>query len=96
MKDLFPKNQKEHPMITRFQENFEVENAHTTRLLNSPVVYMQRLLNEAQIEMNQQIMIESSYSEAPDITIHSEFLCLQFPFVIAISLLNKPILWSET
>ena len=47
MKDLFPKIQKEHPMITRFQENFEVENAHTTRLLNSPVVYMQRLLNDA-------------------------------------------------
>ena len=46
MKDLFPKNQKEHPMITRFQENYEVENAHTSRLQNSPVVYMQRLLNE--------------------------------------------------
>ena len=46
LKYLFPKNQKEHPMITRFQENYEVDNAHTTRLLNSPVVYMQRLLNE--------------------------------------------------
>ena len=45
MKDLFPKNQKEHPMITRFQETYEVENAHTSRLQNSPVVYMQRLLN---------------------------------------------------
>ena len=47
MKDLFPKNRNEHVMITRFQENYEVDNAHTTRLQNSPEVYMQRLLNEA-------------------------------------------------
>ena len=40
------RNQKELPMIKRFQENYEVENAHTSRLQNSPVVYMQRLLNE--------------------------------------------------
>ena len=43
MNDLFPKIQKE-------QENYEVENAHTTRLLNSQVVYSRRLLNKHKLK----------------------------------------------
>ena len=45
MKNLFPLNQKTHPMLTRFNELYQVNNAHTGRLQNSPVIYMQRLLN---------------------------------------------------
>ena len=46
MKNLFPPNQKTHTMLTRFQENYDVNNAHTTRLQNSPIICMQRLLNQ--------------------------------------------------
>ena len=45
MKKFFPKNKKSHPMITRNEETFEVNNVHTERLKNSPIIYMQRLLN---------------------------------------------------
>ena len=45
MKELFPLNIKTHPMLTRFSELHQVNNAHTKRLQNSPVIYMQRLLN---------------------------------------------------
>lgn len=45
MKKFFPKNRKSHPMITRNEETFEVNNVHTERLKNSPIIYMQRLLN---------------------------------------------------
>ena len=46
MKELFPKNSKTHPMKTRFDEKYEIETANTERLMNSPVIYMQRLLNQ--------------------------------------------------
>ena len=46
MKHLFPKNKKSHVMVTRFEEIHEVNHANTERLKNSPIVYMQRLLNE--------------------------------------------------
>ena len=46
MKHLFPPNPKIHPMLTRFEESYDVNNAHTTRLQNSPIIYMQRLLNQ--------------------------------------------------
>ena len=46
MKNLFPPNQKTHTMLTRFQENYDVNNAHTKQLQNSPITYMQRLLNQ--------------------------------------------------
>ena len=47
MKHLFQENQKIHPMITRFENEFEVNHANTERLKNSPVIYMQRLLNSS-------------------------------------------------
>ena len=47
MKHLFPQNHKTHLMITRFEEMYEVNNANTERLKNSPIIYMQRLLNGA-------------------------------------------------
>ena len=37
---------KTHEMNTRNTEKFHVYHAHTERLKNSAVVYMQRLLNE--------------------------------------------------
>ena len=46
MKYLFPKNNKTHPMKTRNEEQFEVNYSNTDRLRNSPIIYMQRLLNE--------------------------------------------------
>ena len=45
MKDLFQPNRKIHPMKTRFEEEYEISQANTERLKNSPIIHMQRLLN---------------------------------------------------
>ena len=45
MKSLFPKNAKNHEMLTRFKEKYEVNYANTERLRKSPIIFMQRLLN---------------------------------------------------
>ena len=37
-------------MITRNQEMFQVKDAHTKRLQDSPVLYMRKLLNQASSE----------------------------------------------
>ena len=47
LRDLFPKRSKEHTMRTRRNEKYKVFKAHTDRYKNSPIVSMQRLLNEA-------------------------------------------------
>ena len=46
MKHLFPKNLKTHNMQTRYTEEFEKEHLNTERLRDSPIIYMQRLLND--------------------------------------------------
>ena len=48
---MFPKNSKKHDMITRNPEVYKVQFANTERLKNSPIIYMQELLNE-----NEEIM----------------------------------------
>ena len=45
MKKYFPENKKEHQMITRFEEEYQIDSTNTERLRNSPIIYMQRLLN---------------------------------------------------
>ena len=45
MKKLFPPNNKNHEMKSRNPEHFKVFFSHTERLKNSPVIYMQNLLN---------------------------------------------------
>jgi hypothetical protein len=42
---MFPKNLKEHSMDTRNNEVFRVQYPNTSRLLNSAIMYMQKLLN---------------------------------------------------
>ena len=39
------KSNKVHQMKTRFEEFYEIDHAKTGRLMNSPIIYMQRLLN---------------------------------------------------
>ena len=46
MKSLFPSNMKTHIMPTRYQQQVEVNNSNTLRLQNSPIIYMQKLLND--------------------------------------------------
>ena len=46
MKSLLNENEKKHKMKTRKTEKFNVNHAKTSRLKNSPIIYMQRLLNE--------------------------------------------------
>lgn len=46
VKDIFPLREKNHDMDIRNEEKFIVKYAHTERLKNSAVPYMQRLLNE--------------------------------------------------
>ena len=45
-KDMFPINNKSHEMDTRITEKYEVQFALTNRLKDSPVIYMQKLLNQ--------------------------------------------------
>ena len=45
MKELFPPNIKTHIMETRDCEHFEVFHSDTERLKQSPILYMQNLLN---------------------------------------------------
>ena len=45
-KNMFPKNERKHQMETRNPETFKVNHANTERLKNSPIIYMQKLLNE--------------------------------------------------
>ena len=46
MKSLLCENENIHQMKTRKREKFKVNHAKTSRLMNSPIIYMQRLLNE--------------------------------------------------
>ena len=46
LKHIFPLNNKDHQMITRDEEKYMVHFVNTTRLQNSAILYMQRLLNE--------------------------------------------------
>ena len=45
MKDMFPLKAKQHKMKTRSQQKFKVQHANNERLKNSPIIYMQNLLN---------------------------------------------------
>jgi hypothetical protein len=47
---MFPLNPKYHDMKTRNKEKYEVQFAHTGRLQNSPITYMQKLLNADNLE----------------------------------------------
>ena len=44
-KHMFPLNDKTHEMKTRKTEKFYVQNAQSERLKNSPIIFMQNLLN---------------------------------------------------
>ena len=44
MKNLFKKSPKIYP--TRFQQKFKIKHAHKKRLQKSPIIYMQKILNE--------------------------------------------------
>ena len=46
LQHMFPLNTKNHNMETRETEKYHVQFANTTRLQNSAIIYMQRLLNE--------------------------------------------------
>ena len=46
MKHIFPENDKLHEMDTRYTEKYKVMHANTGRLENSPIIYMQKMLNE--------------------------------------------------
>ena len=46
LKHMFLENPKLHDMHTRNFEKYEVQFAHTGRLLKSPLIYMQNLLNQ--------------------------------------------------
>ena len=52
-RELFPLNNNYHDINTRNQEKYEVVKAHTSRLQNSTVPYIQRLLNRAENETKQ-------------------------------------------
>ena len=46
LKHMFPLNEKKHEMETRNKQKYKVQFANTTRLQNSPIIYMQKLLND--------------------------------------------------
>ena len=47
LRDLFPIRTKQHTMTTCRNEKYKVFKAHTERYKNSPILTMQRLLNES-------------------------------------------------
>ena len=49
---MFPKFKKLHAMLTRKSEKFKVQFANTERLKRSPIIYMQKLLNDQDINFN--------------------------------------------
>ena len=59
MKHLFPPNDKSHIMDTRNHEHFKVFKAHTNRLQESPIIYMQKLLNTEVKEYQSKILFGS-------------------------------------
>ena len=46
MKRLFHKIPKKHKMLTRFKQNISTKHARKKRFKNSPVIFMQKLLNQ--------------------------------------------------
>ena len=46
LKHMFPQNLNQHNMKHRYKEKYEVQFANTARLQKSPIVYMQKLLNQ--------------------------------------------------
>ena len=44
--NLFPMRRKQHGMETRKEEKYKIIQANTMRYQNSPIIAMQRLLNE--------------------------------------------------
>ena len=46
MKNLFPPNNRTHIMTPRHYEHFQVFKANTERMKQSPIITMQRLLND--------------------------------------------------
>ena len=50
MRHMFPKNEKSHNMNTRNGEEYVVHFANTGRLQKSPLIYMQKLLNEDELK----------------------------------------------
>ena len=50
MNDLFPHKRKIHSMETRKGDYFKITHANTKRFQNSPILAMQRMLNNKQIE----------------------------------------------
>ena len=51
MKKLFNENPKVHEMETRNKEKYEVTQAKKSRFMKSPIICMQRLLNEQYLNM---------------------------------------------
>ena len=49
---MFPENTKNHTMNTRNAEKYKVQHANTLRLQNSPIIYMQKLLNKDESMIN--------------------------------------------
>ena len=45
IKSFFPPNNRTHPMDIRNHEHYQVDFAHTQRLKDSPILYMQNNLN---------------------------------------------------
>ena len=49
LKHMFPKNMKSHDMSKRNEETLVVQFANTGLLQKSPLIYMQKLLNEDEL-----------------------------------------------
>ena len=59
--DIFPKNKKQHQMVKRGNETYQVKKAKTERLRKSAVVDMQKLLNKDALEKRNILRKISNY-----------------------------------
>ena len=56
--DMFPNREKNHSMITRHEEQFCVDFAHTRRLMKSAIPHMQRILNKGEKQTNKRKFVD--------------------------------------
>ena len=61
LSDIFPKNKKQHQMVKRGNETYQVKKAKTERLRKSAVVDMQKLLNKDALEKRNILRKISNY-----------------------------------
>ena len=91
MKNLFPPNNIIHTMVPRIIEPFQVLKAKTERLKNSPIIFMQNLLNT---EANRKIAQDKLWSGCQYTLSSVNFSLYYCDFAVSITEINPLLLYT--